>query len=148
MLLGFLNNQDIDKKKFLELGCGSGIISVMAAKKGSIVTASDINTKAIENVILNAKKNQVKISAIHSDLFNQLPKKAWDWIIINPPYYPANPVNEAEHAWYCGQEHQYFEAVFQNLHQRFYGCLQTEGSTDGCQELRGDLPDSRTGNEK
>lgn len=115
MLLEFLNHQDINKKKFLELGCGSGIISVMAAQKGAIVTASDINTKAIENVLLNAKKNQVEINAVHSNLFNHLQKKIWDWIIINPPYYHSDPVTEAEYAWYCGREHQYFESLFLNL---------------------------------
>jgi release factor glutamine methyltransferase len=115
MLLRFLLLQDIHKKDLLELGCGSGIISVMAAKKGAIVTASDINTHAVTNVILNAQKNHVEINAIHSDLYEQLPEKRWDWIIINPPYYPSDPANEAEYAWYCGQEYQYFENLFRNL---------------------------------
>ncbi len=118
ILLDFLSHQNINKKKFLELGCGSGIISVLASQKGAEVTSSDINSKAIENVLLNAKKNHVEVDAIHSDLFNQLPDTKWDWIIINPPYYPADPSNEAEYAWYCGQEHQYFKNLFQNLSSR------------------------------
>src|SRR5690349_10739303 len=61
MLLEFLDHQDVHGKQFLELGCGSGIISVSAALKGAQVTASDINPKAVENVLLNANKNRVEI---------------------------------------------------------------------------------------
>ena len=115
ILLGFLQHQNVHAREFLELGCGSGIISVSAALRGAHVTASDINTKAIDNVLLNAKKNRVEITAIHSDLFDRLPDKKWDWITINPPYYPSNPSSEADYAWYCGDEHQYFERLFKNL---------------------------------
>ncbi len=115
IVLDFLSTQALSGKKLLELGCGSGLIAVFAAQKEAEVTASDINTKAIENVLLNAKRNNVIIEAIHSNLFAQLPLTKWDWIVINPPYYPSDPVNEAEHAWYCGQEHQYFENLFRSL---------------------------------
>lgn len=115
IVLDFLSTQNIKGRKFLELGCGSGLISVYASQKGAVVTASDINTKAIENVLLNATRNQVEVEVIHSDLFTKMPDIKWDWIIINPPYYPADPTNEAEFAWYCGQEHQYFENLFKSL---------------------------------
>src|SRR5437870_1701983 len=35
--------------KVLELGCGSGMLSLVAARKGAIAYAVDINQKAIEN---------------------------------------------------------------------------------------------------
>jgi release factor glutamine methyltransferase len=114
-LLGFLENQPVHGKQFLELGCGSGLISIFAARKGALVTASDINPKAVENTHINAKQNQVDVLTIHSDLFDELPQKKWDWIVINPPYYPQSPKTEAEYAWYCGQEYQYFEKLFTGL---------------------------------
>jgi release factor glutamine methyltransferase len=115
ILLEFIEQQNVHEKEFLELGCGSGIISILAAKKGAFVTACDISKKAVENTLLNATKNNVNIVTAHSDLFEQLPNKKWDWIIINPPYYPSDPKNEAEYAWYCGQEYQYFEKLFHTL---------------------------------
>lgn len=74
-------------KKFLELGCGSGLISIAAAKKGARVTASDINPVAVEFLVKNSEENKVEIEVIESDLFNDIPKQPFDIIAINPPYY-------------------------------------------------------------
>ena len=38
----------LQAKAFLELGAGSGLISIFAAKQGATVTATDINPVAIE----------------------------------------------------------------------------------------------------
>ncbi|WP_163111277.1 methyltransferase, partial [Acinetobacter baumannii] len=48
ILLDFVNEMNLDNKTFLELGCGSGIISLLAAKKKALVTASDINQTALD----------------------------------------------------------------------------------------------------
>lgn len=111
-LLAFLSEQNVLDKSLLELGCGSGIISITAAKSGAIVTASDLNTTAVQTVALNAKQNGVNISVKHSDLFDQIDPKVFDWIIINPPYYPQRPQNEEELAWYCGENFEYFQKLF------------------------------------
>lgn len=115
LLLTCLEKEDLKNKTFLELGCGTGIISVLAAKKGAEVMASDINPKAIENVSLNAKKNRVGVKAVVSDLFEDIPAQHFDWIVINPPYYPKNPKNSAEEAWYCGENFEYFEKLFSTV---------------------------------
>ncbi len=112
ILLQFTDTINLQNKNFLELGCGTGIISVLAAKKNAAVTASDINPSAVKNVQLNADKNQVKVSSVLSDLFNDIPKQLFDFIIINPPYYPKNPSNISESAWFCGNNFQYFERLF------------------------------------
>ncbi len=114
-ILQFLEGQELENKKLLELGSGSGLISVFAAKNGARVIASDINTRAVSATHENAKNNEVMVEAIYSDLFEEIPLMPFDWIIINPPYYPANPKTEAEHAWYCGAEHQYFKRLFASL---------------------------------
>ena len=46
-------------EKVLEIGTGSGILAILAAKMGSRVTAVDINEDAIEGAAKNAKKNDV-----------------------------------------------------------------------------------------
>jgi len=111
----FLETQNLQQKKFLELGSGSGFLSIVAARRGAIVTACDINRKAAEDTRANAQSNHVSIDVIESDLFQNIPRQFFEWIIVNPPYYPADPQNEAQHAWYCGAEHQYFEKLFSGL---------------------------------
>jgi release factor glutamine methyltransferase len=119
LLMDFIDDHELKDKRFLELGCGTGIISTLAAKKGALVIASDINPAAIENVELNAGKNGVKVQSILSDLFEGIPQQVFDYIIINPPYYPKDPLNKAEEAWYCGANFEYFEKLFHQLGSYF-----------------------------
>jgi len=115
MLMDFITPLNLENKSVLELGCGTGLVSVLAAKKGAKVFSSDINPTAIKNAELNAEKNGVKIVAIQSDLFEEIDSQIFDFIIINPPYYPKNPKNNAEKAWFCGKEFEYFEKLFLEL---------------------------------
>ena len=114
-ILEFLGTQNLSGKKLLDLGCGSGIISIFSQKRGASVTAVDINKTAVQNTIENSFKNHTKISAFVSDLFGSIPPTLFDWIVINPPYYPADPKTEEENAWNCGQNHEYFERLFIGL---------------------------------
>jgi release factor glutamine methyltransferase len=120
LLLQFLESKELNHKTFLELGCGTGIISVFAAQKGAKVVASDINPQAIKNAELNATKNAVSIQTVLSDLFDHLPPQQFDTIIINPPYYPRQPKNDAEKAWFCGEEFEYFTKLFPALPAYFH----------------------------
>lgn len=115
LLLEFLETLSLKEKKVLELGCGCGIISILAAKKEAIVTATDINTTALEALKKNALNNEVSIEIIHSDLFENIQDKTYDFILINPPYYPKNPNTIAEKAWFCGENFDYFENIFSQL---------------------------------
>lgn len=119
LLMDFIDEHELKDKRFLELGCGTGMISTLAAKKGALVTATDINPAAIENVELNAGKNGVTIQSILSDLFEGISQQVFDYIIINPPYYPKEPLNKAEEAWYCGANFEYFEKLFYQLGSYF-----------------------------
>lgn len=115
ILLDFLSGKDLSGKKFLELGAGSGIISVFAAKQGATVTASDISQAAVSNIRNNATYNDVQITTIHSDLFAAFPEEKFDIIVINPPYYPRTPQSEKEYAFFCGEEFEYFERLFKDM---------------------------------
>lgn len=118
ILLDFIDAMDLKEKTFLELGCGSGIISLFAASKEAKVTATDINTKAIEYLKKASVKNNIPISILYSDLFLNLKNKSFDYIFINPPYYPKLPKNQKEKAWFCGENFEYFEKLFQQLSLR------------------------------
>jgi release factor glutamine methyltransferase len=115
VLLNFVNTLKFEGESFLELGAGTGIISILAAKKGAAVFASDISGKAIQNIELNAAKNNVQINIFTSDLFKNIPYMQFDYIIINPPYYSRDPGEEEEYAWFCGSNFEYFKSLFNSL---------------------------------
>ena len=114
-LLEFVDSQQIENLRILELGAGSGLLSIAMAKRGALVTASDISEKACAAVQENGLANHVSIEVIHSDLFDDFVNQQFDIIVINPPYYPRNPQNEAEKAWYCGADFEYFQKLFAQL---------------------------------
>lgn len=115
LLIEYISKYDLNDKNVLELGAGSGLISVYCAKQNAKVIASDINPIAIENIKKNTKLNSVDIKVIESDLFDRIETKEFDYIIINPPYYPKNPNNEEELAWFCGNDFQYFRKLFAQI---------------------------------
>src|SRR5690606_36369730 len=106
--------QDLKNKSVLELGSGTGYLSVAAARAGATVTASDLSLLAVRNTKLNATRNNVSIKVVHSDLFANI-SGTFDWIVINPPYYARNPKNESELAWHCGEDFEYFRRLFSQL---------------------------------
>jgi len=119
-LIDYLITQPIRNRSLLELGCGTGLISIIGAKQGAIVTASDLSQAAINNATINIKSNKVSVDTIQSDLFDNLKGKIFDWIIINPPYYAKNPSNEIELAWNCGEHFEYFEKLFKDLRHHIH----------------------------
>ena len=114
-ILSYLADQPLAGKSFLELGCGSGLISTAAAMAGANVTASDLSFKALENTKYNANINQTFIKIVYSDLFDNIDKFQFDWIVINPPYYARKPESEQDLAWYCGENFEYFRKLFVSL---------------------------------
>jgi release factor glutamine methyltransferase len=77
--------------KVLEVGCGSGIASLTAAKSGCSVIGVDISKDAVGCATSNAKLNKLKNTLFFvSDLFENLDKKQkFDAILFNPPYLPT-----------------------------------------------------------
>lgn len=79
-----LEEIDLKNKKVLDIGCGSGILSVVAAKlNAEEVFATDIDPLAIEATIENSKLNNIKnIDAVEGSLLDKVTKK-YDVIIAN-----------------------------------------------------------------
>lgn len=114
-LLQYILKLELKNKRLLEMGCGSGLISLVAAQKGSTVTATDLSTAAVNALELNAKKNNIKLEILHSDLFAAITARQFDLIALNPPYYRGKPLNEKNLAWYCGEEFEYFFRFFSEV---------------------------------
>lgn len=86
--------KNIESPKVIEIGVGSGIISVMLALliKDIKIVAVDINEKALALAKRNAIKHGVeqKITFIKSDLFSNIPSEHFDMVVSNPPYIAKN----------------------------------------------------------
>ena len=80
--------EDLDGKEILDIGTGSGCISISLAKNllNAKVTALDISKDAIEVAKENARINNVDIEFINADIFEYKSKKKYDIIVSNPPY--------------------------------------------------------------
>ncbi len=120
LLLKYLENAELNKKYVLELGAGTGLISIFAANKGGFVTASDISLTAVYNIEKNVKMTNANVEVVHSDLFDDIPHRKYDYIIINPPYYKKTPASEKEFAWFGGDDFQYFRKLFEQLNKNIY----------------------------
>lgn len=112
----FIKQQNLSNKRLLDVGCGSGLLSLVAAKQGANVSAVDLNDAALFNCQTNALSNNLVIDAVKSDIFSQV-EGTFDYIVVNPPYYPRQPQNASQLAWYCGDDFGYFKRFFTDLNQ-------------------------------
>lgn len=80
-------NKYLNKKiDIVDLGCGSGCISIALKKELDCnIDAVDISKDALIVAIENAKNNNVDINFINGNMLEPLTKK-YDLIISNPPY--------------------------------------------------------------
>ncbi|MGW6143422.1 HemK2/MTQ2 family protein methyltransferase [Streptomyces sp. NPDC055144] len=92
----------------LDLGTGSGVLAVIAARMGARVTAVDISWRAVWTARLNASLNRVSITVRHGDLSMACNANAFDLVVSNPPYVPAPaaqlPVRGVTRAWDGGMD--------------------------------------------
>lgn len=84
--------------RVLDMGTGSGILGVLAAKEAIEVVAVDVNPYAIRCAKQNAARNSVhgKTAFLQGDLFTPLNETAmFDLILFNAPYLPSEKGEEA-----------------------------------------------------
>ena len=89
-VIDYIQNKNLTKPKTLEIGTGSGCISVSIAKAipDCEIVACDISKNALEIAYKNAKKHGVgeNIKFLQSDFYSQIPSCNFDIIVSNPPY--------------------------------------------------------------
>lgn len=73
--------------EILDLGCGWGVIGISVAKKwpGTRVTMADVNTRALDLSLENAKRNGAEVTCVESDGMAALAGKTFDTVVTNPP---------------------------------------------------------------
>jgi release factor glutamine methyltransferase len=102
ILARFVSSLNLAEKSFLDVGCGSGIVAMCAARAGARVTAVDINPEAVRCTLTNAERHGLKVDARTGDLFSSLGDARFDIIAWNPPFLPGTPASLAETAFFGG----------------------------------------------
>ena len=85
--------------KLLELGTGSGVISIALAKENPNlkITAVDISSKALELANENALSHNINnIVFKKSNWFDSITEHSFDFIISNPPYVDKTQLTKQE----------------------------------------------------
>lgn len=79
-------------RRALEMGPGSGLVALTAARAGARVTAVDLNPEACRLTRRNARDNGLadRVALVRGDLWGPLrPGVRFDLVLFNPPYLPA-----------------------------------------------------------
>lgn len=93
-LLEIIKNNEV--KNMLEIGCGSGIVSITIDLETDIsITCVDISSFAIENTKINKKLHNSNINILKSDLFENV-KGKFDLIYSNPPYIKTDEIDKLQ----------------------------------------------------
>ncbi len=101
-------------RRVADLGTGSGLLGLLAARSGGTVTALDINPLAIACARANAERNGLhdRMKVCLSDGFDGAPEgERYDLIVTNPPFYPRAVDGLADHAFAAGDGHAFMSRL-------------------------------------
>jgi HemK-related putative methylase len=88
-------------REVLDLGTGSGVCALFAARDARRVVAVDINRAAVRCAGINAALNSLehRIEVRHGDLFAPVRGERFDLVLFNPPFLEGAPRDERDAAW-------------------------------------------------
>lgn len=84
--------------RFLEIGAGSGLVALEAARSGARVVATDLNPYALGRLRELARVERLDVDPVRTDLARGLGQ--FDRIVANPPYLPTRPPERDPDRWH------------------------------------------------
>jgi release factor glutamine methyltransferase len=118
----FIGRLDLSGKRVADVGTGSGILALAAARAGAAsVTAVDVNPNAALTAAENARANGLgdRCMALCSNLLSALaPCARFDVIISSPPSFPGEPRDIADRAWHAGPNYRDVAPLFDQARER------------------------------
>ncbi|MGW3485201.1 class I SAM-dependent methyltransferase [Rhodococcus indonesiensis] len=96
-LLDFVPRLPRDARTAVDLGCGTGILAVAAARQfpGLRVTATDQSAAAVASAAATAAANDVadRVEVLRDDVAGTLPDASVDVVLCNPPFHVGAAVH-------------------------------------------------------
>ncbi len=143
----FLDGLDLSGKSVADIGTGTGILALAAARAGAAeVLALDINPHAALSAQENAHANGFghRVRAACMDLLVALPARPlFDVILSSPPKHAGEPRDLADQGWHAGPQYRNVAALFAQAKERLKpdGLLYVMVSSDSDLDLFGRLID-------
>jgi release factor glutamine methyltransferase len=141
----FIDGLDLSGKSVADVGTGSGILALAAARAGAAsVLAVDINPNAVLCAQENAKANGFgdRVSAARMDLLSEIPPyPLFDVILSSPPKHAGEPRDLADWGWHAGPQYRNVAGLFDQARERLKpdGRLYVMVSSDSDLDLFGRL---------
>lgn len=118
----YIDGLDLKGKVVADLGTGSGILALAAARAGATsVVAVDINPVAAATAAENARANGYgnRVVTVASNLFSALaPGPHFDVILVNPPFCAGEAWDMADRAWRAGPDYGDIAQLFEQASER------------------------------
>jgi release factor glutamine methyltransferase len=120
--VSFLDGLDLRGKTVIDVGTGSGIIALAAARAGSErVIAADINPNAAICAAENARANGLgdRVHGVASNLLATFaPQPIFDIILSSPPKHAGEPRDLADRGWHAGPAYRDVANLFDQARER------------------------------
>lgn len=91
-------------ERVLDLGTGSGLLAILAARAGAEVTAVDVLPAAAECAAANARRAGMPVDVRCGDLFAPVGDARYDRILFNAPFHLGEPRDALERALFGGRD--------------------------------------------
>jgi release factor glutamine methyltransferase len=118
----FIDGLDLSGKTVIDVGTGSGILALAAARAGAAsVIAADINPNAAISAAENAHANGLgdRVRGVASHLLAAFaPRPLFDVILSSPPKHAGEPRDLADRGWHAGPAYRDVAALFDQARER------------------------------
>lgn len=92
-------------ERVLDVGTGSGVWALMAARAGADVTATDLPHVPLDVVAESARHNRVRSPrTLSGDLFAPVGDERFSRVLFNPPFHFGEPEGDADRAYLGGAD--------------------------------------------
>lgn len=136
----FIDRLDLNGKRVVDVGTGSGILALAAARSGAESTiATDINPNAALSAAENASAHRLsgRVTALCMNLLAAFaPRPLFDVILCSPPKHGCEPRDLSDRGWHAGLHFRDVAALFEQARQRlnpggrFYLMLSSDSDLD------------------
>lgn len=90
-------------ERVLEIGCGSGVVSIHCALAEAEVVCGDVNPRAVALTRMNAAANGAVLEAVETDVYSNVEGR-FDLVLFNLPYLPVEEGEGLARAWSGGPD--------------------------------------------